>query len=55
MGFASNLKSALFKLKSDDKRNASNRLTPIERQTIIILLSIIVFPLLISSAMVFLN
>lgn len=51
MNYTYYLKSAMKKMKAHDKNEVANRLTPMERQAIIVISAIISFPLLITGLM----
>lgn len=55
MNYTFYLKSAFRKMKAHDKNEVSNRLTPMERQAIVVISVIISFPLLISGLMLLLD
>ncbi|NLN48660.1 MAG: hypothetical protein GX154_06150 [Clostridiales bacterium] len=50
-----NLKTALKKLRSADKNNVANRLTPSERQSLIIITIIATFPIILSGILIAIN
>lgn len=49
------LKSAFRKMRAHDKDNASNRLTPRERQAVIVFNVVVFFPFVVAALMFLLN
>lgn len=55
MNYTYYLKSAFRKMKSHDKNEVSNKLTPMEKQAVIVLYVVVSFPLLISGLLLLIN